>query len=80
MKYKSIISFHFTRTRVHEVTKLEILLEPLWDLGEVYADSGYLSDNNCLAIVMKCGTPFICPKKTTTGKTSKVRAFAEMIE
>lgn len=80
MRYRSIISFHFTRTRVHEVTQLETLLEPLWDLGDVYADSGYLSSNNCWAIVMKGGTPFIRPKKTTTGKTSKGRAFAEMIE
>ena len=80
MKYRSIVNFHFTRTRVHEVTQLETLLEPLWDLGNVYADSGYLSANNCWAIVMKGGTPFIRPKKTTTGQTSKGRAFAEMIE
>jgi transposase len=80
MDYRSIISFHFTRTRVHEVTQLEILLEPLCDLGNVYADSGYLSDNNCWAIELREGTPFICPKKNTTGKTSKGRAFTEMIE
>ena len=80
MEHRSIISFHFTRTRVHEVTQLETLLEPLWDLGNVYADSGYLSGNNCWAIVMKGGTPFIHPKITTTGKTSKDKPFVEMIE
>ncbi len=47
MQWRAIISFHFTRTHVHEITQLEILLEPLWDLGNVYADSGYLSSENC---------------------------------
>jgi hypothetical protein len=80
IEHKSIISFHFTRTRVHEVTQLEPLLEPLYEIGNVYADSGYLSDNNCWAIVMKGGTPFIRPKKTTTGETRKGRPFIEMIQ
>jgi transposase len=80
MEWKSIVNFHFTRTNVHEVTQLETLLEPLWDLGNVYADSGYLSGNNCWVIVMKGGTPFIRPKRNTNGKTVKGRAFAEMIE
>ena len=80
MECRSIVSFHFTRTRVHEVTQLEILLEPLWDLGNVYADSGYLSVNNCWVIKEKGGTPFIRPKKTTTGKRDNGRAFTEMIE
>jgi len=30
--------------------------------------------------VIKGGTPFICPKKTTTGKSKKTRAFSEMIK
>ena len=51
MKHRAIVSFHFTRTNVHEVTQLEKLLEPLYDLGDVYADSGYLSVNNCCVIV-----------------------------
>jgi len=42
MKWRSIVSFHFTRTYVHEITQLEQLLEPLYDLGDVYADSGAL--------------------------------------
>jgi transposase len=79
LKWRSIISFHFTRTNVHEVTQLEKLLEPLYDLGDVYADSGYLSVNNCWVIVMKGGTPFICPKKTTTGKSKRNNPFTEMI-
>lgn len=80
MNWRSIVSFHFTRTNVHEVTQLETLLEPLWGLGDVYADSGYLSGNNCWVIVMKGGTPFIRPKKNTNGNTDKGRAFIEMIE
>lgn len=86
MKWRSIISFHFTRTNVHEVTQLETLIEPLWDLGNVYADSGYLSVNNCRAVVTKGGTPFIRPKKTTTGrgtynqKLMYGNPFTDMIE
>jgi len=63
MKWRSIISFHFTRVHVHEVTQLEKLLEPIWEIGDVYADSGYLSANNCLVIKYKGGTPYIRPKK-----------------
>ena len=80
MKWRSIISFHFTRVRVHEVTQLEKLIESLWDLGNVYADSGYLSVNNCWVIKEKGGTPYIRPKKTTTGIRNNGRAFTEMIE
>lgn len=80
MKWRSIVSFHFTRVRVHEATQLEKLLEPLWELGNVYADSGYLSVNNCWVIKEKGGTPYIRPKKTTTGKRNNGRAFTEMIE
>jgi hypothetical protein len=80
MEHRSIISFHFTRTRVHEVTQLETLLEPLWGIGNVYADSGYLSVNNCWAIVMKGGTPFIHPKITTTGNSTNENPFTEMIQ
>jgi transposase len=80
MKHRAIVSFHFTRTNVHEVTQLEKLLEPLYDLGDVYADSGYLSVNNCWVIVMKGGTPFIHPKKTTTGTSKHKNPFTEMIE
>jgi len=65
---------------VHEITQLEKLLEPLYELGNVYADSGYLSTNNCWAIIEKGGTPYIRPKKTTTGKRNNGRAFTEMIE
>jgi len=86
MKWRSIISFHFTRTNVHEVTQLEKLLQPLYDLGNVYADSGYLSVNNCRVIVAKGGTPYIRPKKTTTGrgtynqKLMYGNPFTDMIE
>lgn len=80
MKWRSIVSFHFTRVRVHEVTQLEKLLEPLWELGNVYADSGYLSVNNCWVIKEKGGIPYIRPKKTTTGRQNNGRAFTEMIE
>ena len=80
MKHRAIVSFHFTRTNVHEVTQLEKLLESLYDLGDVYADSGYLSVNNCWVIVMKGGVPFIRPKKTTTGKNKHENPFTEMIE
>jgi hypothetical protein len=37
------------------------------DLGNVYADSGYLSTENCRLIVGKGGTPFIRPKCTSIG-------------
>jgi transposase len=40
----------------------------------------YLSVNNCWAIVMKGGIPYIRPKKTTTGRRNNGRAFTEMIE
>ena len=80
MKWRSIISFHFTRVRIHEVTQLEKLLESLWELGNVYADSGYLSVNNCWVIKEKVGTPYIRPKKTTTGGRNNGSAFTEMIE
>ena len=86
MKYRAIVSFHFTRTNVHEVTQLEKLLQSLYDLGDVYADSGYLSVDNCRVIVDKGGIPFIRPKKTTTGHgTYKMKLmygnpFTDMIE
>jgi transposase len=86
MKHRAIVSFHFTRTNIHEVTQLEKLLESLYDLGDVYADSGYLSVNNCRVIVLKGGTPFIRPKKTTTGhgtykqKIMYGNPFTDMIE
>ena len=80
MKWRSIISFHFTRVRVHEATQLEKLLEPIWEIGDVYADSGYLSVNNCWVIKEKGGVPYIRPKKTTTGKRNNGSAFTEMIE
>jgi Transposase DDE domain len=67
MQWRAIISFHFTKTYVHEITQLGYLLEPLWDLGNVYADSGYLSTENCRLIVGKGGTPFIRPKCTSLG-------------
>jgi hypothetical protein len=67
MQWRAIISFHFTKTYVHEVTQLGYLLEPLWDLGNVYGDSGYLSTENCRLIVGKGGTPFIRPKCTSVG-------------
>ena len=75
MKWRSIISFHFTRVRIHEVTQLEKLLESLWELGNVYADSGYLSVNNCWVIKEKGGTPYIRPKKTTTGGRNNGSTF-----
>jgi hypothetical protein len=86
MEWRAIVSFHFTRTYVHEVTQLEFLLEPLWDLGNVYADSGYLSAECCRLIVAKGGTPFIRPKKNTTGRGrhgKRIRygdPFIEMVE
>ena len=86
MRWRAIISFHFTRTYVHEVTQLEKLLEPLYDLGDVYADSGYLSKKNCSLIKGKGGIPFIHPKKNTTGKGLHAKqiiygdSFTEMIE
>src|SRR4030042_2060006 len=86
MRWKSIINFHFTRTKVHEITQLEKLLEPLYELGDVYADSGYLSVNNCYVIVAKGGIPYIHPKKTTTGhgtykqKIMYGNPFTDMIE
>ena len=86
MDWRSIVSFHFTRTYVHEVTQLEQLLEPLYDLGDVYADSGYLSRENCYVIKRKGGTPFIRPKKNSTGvgihgkKIVYGDPFTEMIE
>jgi hypothetical protein len=67
MQWRAKISFHFTKTYVHETTQLGFLLEPLWDLGNVYADSGYLSTENCRLIVSKGGTPFIRPKCTSIG-------------
>jgi len=69
MRWRAIINFHFTKTYVHEITQLGYLLEPLWDLGNVYADSGYLSTENCRLIVGKGGTPFIRPKRSSTGWT-----------
>ena len=86
MKWRAIVSFHFTRTYVHEVTQLEPLLESLWSLGNVYADSGYLSKNNCRIIVGKGGIPYIKPKKNTTGVGTHGKRiiygdpFTEMIE
>jgi hypothetical protein len=70
MKWRAIVSFHFTRTYVHEVNHLEPLLEPLWGIGNVFADSGYLSRENCRLIYSKGGTPYIRPKKNTTGTSS----------
>lgn len=67
MQWRAIINFHFTKALVHEITQLGYLLEPLWDLGNVYADSGYLSAENCWLIVEKGGVPYIRPKCTSVG-------------
>ena len=80
MKTRAIISFHFTRTNVHEMTQLEKLLENLYEFNNVYADSGYLSVNNCWVIQMKGGTPYIRPKKNTTGRRNNGSAFTDMME
>jgi Transposase DDE domain len=85
MQWRAIISFHFTKTYVHEATQLGFLLEQLWDLGNVYADSGYLSAENCRLIAGKGGTPFIRPKCTTVGwkpgkKIIYGNPFYEMME
>jgi transposase len=86
MDWRAIVSFHFTRTYVHEVTQLEHLLESLYNLGFVYADSGYLSKENCRIIKSKGGTPYIRPKKNTTGVGTHGKhiiygdPFTEMIE
>jgi transposase len=80
MGWRAIISFHFTRTYVHEVTQLEPLLAPLWDLGNVYADSGYLSMENCRLITAKGGVPFIRPKRNTHGHRRFDNPFSEMME
>jgi transposase len=86
MKTRAIISFHFTRTNVHEATQLESLLAPLYEFNTVLADSGYLSVHNCRVIVSKGGTPFIRPKKTTTGhgtykkKVMYGNPFSDMVE
>lgn len=80
MEWRSIVSFHFTRVNVHEATQLERLLDPLFEFGDVYADSGYLSVNNCWVIKEKGGTPYIRPKRNTTGKRNNGSAFTDMIE
>jgi hypothetical protein len=86
LKWRAIVSFHFTRTYVHEVNYLEPLLEPLWGIGNVLADSGYLSIENCRLVVGKGGIPYIRPKKNTTGKGTHGKRFiywdpfTEMIE
>ncbi len=67
MQWRAIVNFHFTKALVHEITQLGHLLEPLWDLGNVYADSGYLSAENCWLIIEKGGTPYIRPKRTSVG-------------
>ena len=67
MQWRAIVNFHFTKGLVHEITQLGYLLEPLWDLGNVYADSGYLSTENCWLIVEKGGIPYIRPKCTSVG-------------
>jgi transposase len=79
MKTRAIISFHFTRTNVHEMTQLEKLLKNLYEFNNVYADSGYLSVNNCWVIKEKGGVPYIRPKKNTTGRQNNGTAFTEMI-
>jgi len=68
MNWRAIVSFHFTQAHVHEINHLEPLLESLWGIGNVLADSGYLSRENCRLIYSKGGTPYIRPKKNTTGK------------
>lgn len=62
---------------------MERLLEPLWGVGDVYADSGYLSMENCSLIACKGGTPYIKPKRTTTGKGRRLpwnHPYAEMFD
>ena len=86
MNRRAIVSFHFTQAYVHEINHLEPLLESLWGIGNVLADSGYLSRENCRLIHRKGGTPYIRPKKNTTGKgIHGIRrmywdAFTEMVE
>jgi hypothetical protein len=37
-------------------------------IGDVYADAGYLSAKNALAITAKGGTPFLRPRANTKGR------------
>lgn len=81
----SVQSYVLTESRVHEATQFEALLEPLYGLGDVYADTGYLSLENAWLVVGKGGTPYLRPKVTTTGtrwKGARVdpRPYRTMIE
>lgn len=86
MNWRAIVSFHFTQPHIHEINHLEPLLESLWGIGNVLADSGYLSRENCRLIHRVGGTPYIKPKKNTTGKgihgicRMYWDPFAEMVE
>jgi IS5 family transposase len=63
----SVQAYVLTSSRVHETTQLERLLEDVHGLGDVYADSGYLSVGNAWLVASKGGTPYMEPKVTTTG-------------
>ncbi len=67
-RWLSVQSYVLTESNVHEATQFDKLMEPLRNLGDVCADAGYLSAENCWIVTRKGGTPFIKPKITTTGE------------
>lgn len=69
----SVQSYVLTPSNVHEATQFETLLDPLRDLGDVYADAGYLSMENAWVVAGKGGTPYLRMKATTTGRPGRGR-------
>jgi len=66
---QAFLSWEFTGPSVHDTIVFPTLLERIdFRLGDVYADSGYLSSINVKLISCRGGTPYIRPKKDTKGR------------
>jgi hypothetical protein len=65
----AFLTWEFTDPSVHDTLVLPALLERVsGTIAEVYADAGYLSSSNCLAIAARNAVPFIKPKSNTRGR------------
>lgn len=88
VKTQTFLAWELTDPSIHDAHMLPALLQGLQGpIGDVYADSAYLSSDNCLAVVDHGGIPFFRPRSTTkgsghrrTGRNRMSRQFLEMVD
>jgi transposase len=77
---KSVLTFSLTDPSVHDTVELPKLVYAVQcKLSALYADAGYLSVANCMAVAMAGGTPYIRPKRTNRRPERASNPFQRML-